>query len=373
MCATTLGSAWRSRHPGTKEIQRDGGDTVDVRGATNSLPRVLFVTSMWPADDEPWRGSFVKAQAESLQRIGVRVDVEQIRAHGSWPAYTSAARRLILDRTDNVVYDLVHAHYGHAALVARLMPGAPLVISYCGGDLNGIQRQDGSLTPRSRVEVTVFRQLARFAQATITKSREMEMRLPAACRARNHVIPSGVDLDRFVPVERAIARKRLGCSVDAPIALFVGDPNLPIKNFRLATAVCELVRMHVPDLMLQVAWGVSPEDMPTWMHAADALLCTSQSEGSPNAVKEAMAAGLPIVSTPVGDVPELLDGVNDCYVRPPEAESLAAALAVAITQGRSESARSAVAGLSLERVAERVLAVYQTVLCGGRGGERRRA
>ena len=54
--------------------------------------------------------------------------------------------------------------------------------------------------------------------------------------------------------------------------------------------------------------------MPIWYNAADIVLLTSLWEGSPNAIKEAMACCRPIVCTNVGDVAWLLDGVDNCYV-----------------------------------------------------------
>src|SRR5205823_10941804 len=101
-------------------------------------------------------------------------------------------------------------HYGPSGVVARLQVRAPLVVSYCGGDLLGTNDGRGGLTPRSRIEAAVFRQLARVASATITKSRQMEERLPARLRTRNRVIPSGVDVERFAPIPKPDARRKLG-------------------------------------------------------------------------------------------------------------------------------------------------------------------
>jgi teichuronic acid biosynthesis glycosyltransferase TuaC len=110
-----------------------------------------------------------------------------------------------------------------------------------------------------------------------------------------------------------------------------------------------------------VAAGVPPEEIPQRMSAADVLLLTSRSEGSPNVVKEAMASELPVVATPVGDVEERLRGVPGCYVRPPEPGPLADALAGAIGRGRCPEARARVAEISLDAVARRVIEVYASV------------
>ena len=262
-------------------------------------------------------------------------------------------------------YHLVHAHYGHSAAVARLQARAPLVISYCGDDLLGTPADEsGVLTRKSRIEAAVFRRLAHLAAATVTKSEEMERCLPSACRARNHVIPNGVDISRFERIERSEARRRLGWAEDEPTALFMGNPELPRKNFTLAEQACRIASASVPDLQLRTAWDIAPEEVVVWMSAADALLFPSKWEGSPNAVKEAMAAELPIVATPVGDIPERLRGLPGCFVCPSEPEALASALNRAVQHGRAAEAREAILDLSLENVARRVDAVYDQVLSG---------
>src|SRR5213076_2028526 len=98
------------------------------------------------------------------------------------------------------------------------------------------------------------------------------------------------------------------------------------------------------------------------MSAADALVLTSFTEGSPNVVKEAMACELPIVATPAGDVPERLQGVPGCYVARPDPDDVATGLRVALEHGRAPEAREAVSEFSLTRVAERVRGVYEQVL-----------
>lgn len=324
--------------------------------------RVLLVTSMWPTDSEPWRGTFVAQEMAAVGELGVEIDLWRIGAGRSWRGYIEAAARAFSDRSRVKAYDVVHAYYGHSAIVAAVLRGPPLVVTYCGSDLLGVQRHDGSWTRQGRLEVASVRRMSHFASATITKSHQMQRQLPPACRVRNHVIPTGVDLGRFEPLEPREARRHLGWPVDRKVALFVGNPGFTVKNFPLASAACQLARESVPGLELKVAWGRHPRDIPACMYAADALLFTSRSEGSPNAVKEAMAAGLPIVSTPVGDVSERLAGLEGCWIEPPEPTKLASALVKAVAFGRAPAARAAVAELSPGRTAERILSVYRTVV-----------
>lgn len=327
--------------------------------------RVLWVTAMWPDEQRPWHGSFVHSQAISLQQQGVELDVVYIEGYRDRKEYARAVRR-VNDQLRENAYDLVHAHYGWCGLVARLQTRAPLVISYCGDDLLGTPIGDGPgrYSRASLILARTFAQLAYVVQATITKSKAMEEKLPIRCRARNHVIPNGVDLSVFAPIDEAAARRRLGWSEHRPNVLFVGDPEIPRKNVELAREVCaELARRGRP-VELRMAWNIAPGEMPVWMSAANVLLFPSLSEGSPNTIKEAMASQLPIVSGPVGDVRERLDGVPGTFVVEHDVDAMADATLRALAAGRAPSARQAIEDLRLERVADRVLAVYNAVSAG---------
>jgi glycosyltransferase involved in cell wall biosynthesis len=301
-------------------------------------------------------------QVESLRQIGIGVDVLHVRGHTGPSAYLEGAARVAaLNRS--CPFDLVHAHYGQCGVLGRLQLRAPLVVSYLGSDLLGIRDTSGSITLRGRIEVSAFRQLGRVAAATITKSEQMERVLPSRCRKRNHVIPNGVDLDRFRPIPRAEARRLLGWGHDEAAILFVGDASRAVvKNRALADSASDELAKTLPGTRLRVAAHLPPEQIPVWMSAADALLLTSHTEGSPNVVKEAMASELPVVSTPVGDVPERLRGLPGCSVLPADPVALADGLLEAVRHGRTPEARARIAELSAPRVAERIAAVYESVV-----------
>lgn len=325
--------------------------------------RVLFVTNMWPEASQPWYGTFIKSQADSLERLGVGVDVLYIRGYLDRTAYFEAVPSVsrVLARQTNPGYSLVHAHYGHSGLIGRLQLNRPLIVSYCGDDLLGTPRVDGRLSIKSRMERIVFRWLASVADATITKSTQMEAHLPRARQRRNYIIPNGVDVDRFDRVTRAKARQVLGWDESSTNVLFVGNRQIARKNFTLAERVVRAACSERPGLALRVVWRVDPSDIPYWMKGADALLVTSSLEGSPNMVKEAMAAQLPVVSTPVGDVAERLTGVSGCFICQPQVETLSRALIAAVDHGPTLEARRAIEGLSLPAIASRVVSVYREV------------
>ena len=311
---------------------------------------------MWPDEERPYYGSFIASQAHSLAAEHVAVDVLYIRGYVGVQAYVAALVEVprIARRTH---YDVVHVHYGHTAVASLGVVQRPLVVSFCGEDLLGAPREDG-ITRKSQIEVAVFRQIARLATATITKSEEMERALPGSLRRRNFVLPNGVDLDRFAPQPRRQAREELGWSPAEKVMLFLGNPDDPRKNVSLAHAAAAIVGESVPQARLEVAWRVPPDRVPTLMSAADCLVFPSKSEGSPNAVKEAMACALPIVAAPVGDIPERLANVENCYVREPTSESFADALVLALDAGSAPQARAAVESLGVKTVANRLLGIY---------------
>jgi glycosyltransferase involved in cell wall biosynthesis len=327
---------------------------------------VLWLTNMWPDTERPWYGSFVYSQAQSLERIGIDLDILYVPGYRSTREYLRGAAEVVR-RSARRRYDLVHAHYGHTGVLARMQLRAPVLLSFCGDDLLGTPAPDGiGFTPRSLMLARAFAQLSRTLTATITKSEEMEQRLPAGVRSRNSVIANGVDLASFEPMPKHSARGRLGWSGAEKNILFVGNPANARKNVKLAGAVCDELCLRGSHVQLRVAWGIDPDEIPLWFAASDVLLFPSLSEGSPNTVKEAMAMELPIVSAPVGDVPERCRGVDGTFVVERDRVEMADAVELALGYERAPAARIAVSELSIERVAERISGLYQALASSAR-------
>jgi len=128
------------------------------------------------------------------------------------------------------------------------------------------------------------------------------------------------------------------------------------------------VRRQDPALTLHVVTGRPPSEMPLHMNASDALILTSLHEGSPMVVKEALACNLPVIAVPAGDVEERLRGVEGCVVVPPDVEALADGIRARRRSPTPIDGRAAVASLSAERVAARLVEVYRRMLdrpCAG--------
>jgi glycosyltransferase involved in cell wall biosynthesis len=244
-------------------------------------------------------------------------------------------------------YDLVHANYGLVAPLALAQPVRPVVLSLWGTDVYG---RFGWVADR----------LGRFFDARVAVSREMADRLPFGCR----VVPHGVDFDRFSPVPRAEARAEVGWPRDRRQVLFPYDPDRDVKNYDRAERVVRRADEELPvPVDLRAVHGVPHERVPWYMNAANALLLTSRWEGSPNAVREALACDLPVVSTDVGDVREQVEGVARSYVCADDGELVDRLVAV-LRSGERSNGRETARRYSLSRMGDRLLEVYASVLDG---------
>lgn len=306
--------------------------------------KILVLTNMWPIPANPAFGTFVAEQVAGLRRRGVGVDVLFVNGKAStlnygW-GYPRLWRALAGQR-----YDLIHAHYVFSGLIARGQSGTPVVVSFHGaGEMVGVQG-------------TLCRWLAPLVDGVTVTSPEHHAQLGYA-PAR--IVPCGVDLGLFEPGEKQAARARLGLPLDREVVLYCGASR-PEKRVPLLEAAVRRLQQGRPAAHFVAAMGRPHEEVPLWMAAADALALVSDYEGSPVVIKEAMAMNLPIVATPVGDIPDLFGGLPGHFlVRQDEAE-IAAALGHALDHGPT-SGRAAIARLSLEGTLDGVLALYADVL-----------
>jgi len=327
--------------------------------------RVLYVTSQWPTDACLDIAPFVQREVQSLRACGVEIDVFPYLGGVSPVRYLRAAWQL-RRRLGQAPYDLVHARFGQCGLVGRAQWGVPLVVTFGGSDLEGAPYLRGLRRYRHYLLRLASRLASLGADAAIVVSAHLG---PLLWKRRCHVIPAGVDLEQFRPVDRGWARAQLGWSSTGRVALFVADPANARKRFPLAREACELAGRSHP-LELVVVTGQPAERVALFMNAADVLILTSTNEGSPNVVKEALACDLPVVAVDSGDVRERLAGLPGCEVcAEASAPVLAAALVRTLACGDARpSLRPSVVPLEISETARRIVSVYEEVL--GRGAHR---
>lgn len=173
--------------------------------------------------------------------------------------------------------------------------------------------------------------------------------------SRVRVIENGIDPALFAPMDRLEARRSLGLPEDGPLLVSVGTL-APRKGFHL---VMEAMAGLRPDLRFAIVGGAGAEgamepelrslaarlglqdrvifagprgrrELAAWYNAADLFVLASAHEGCPNVVLEALACGTPVVATPVGNVPELIEGVGIVAER--QLTALASAISEALSR-----------------------------------------
>jgi glycosyltransferase involved in cell wall biosynthesis len=308
--------------------------------------RALVVTNMHPTAARPALGRFVADQVRALRALD-GVEVELFAFDPGLRSYPRAAREL-RRRYRGERFDVVHAHFGLTAWPALALRGAPHLVTFHGTDL---------AHPRTRL---LSRAALPFVALAATVSASLAQRLPRGAR-RVAVLPCGVDVERFRPLPRAVARARLGLDPVGPCLLFPADPARAEKRFDRAREVAG----DVPLLTLE---DVDPDEVPYWVNAANAVLVPSEREGFGLAVLEALACDVPVLATPVGIAPLALAGIEGAHCGGFDAAAWRTALAphLAGPDPRVEG-RERAHLFSADRMAERV-AVAWAALAAGDGG-----
>lgn len=323
---------------------------------------VLQVSNAWPEPESPTRAPFLKTTVDGLTAAGVRSDVLYVRGYSGLYTYLAGAVACFLLPLVKR-YQLVHGHAGEAIVVARCYLGSPVIGSYWGTDILG----DPTGTRFSRIKrgmrSVALRLHSLSLSASTTKTPQMHGYLPKHSQRSNVVIPDGVDRTRFRPVDRNEARRAIGWPLDEIHLITVGRRD-PVKRLDLAEAAAVEAAKAIPNLVWHAVSEVQPKDLPLYYNAADLLLHTSASEGSPNVVKEALACNLPVVATAAGDIPALLDGVTRATVAPATAQELGKAIVQCVKASEPCDGRAKSQYLAIEHVTARMLCLYRSLGLG---------
>jgi hypothetical protein len=229
---------------------------------------------------------------------------------------------------------------------------SPLVVSLMGSDT----KTTGLLKLATKTCIKLF------WKKTIVKSQSMAEDLKATDVVS--VIPNGVDIALFENTNQNESRKKLDFDPSKKHIVFIGDPLRFSKNGQLAKKCVDSLNRN--DVKFHIVNGLPHNEIISFMHAADIVLMTSRYEGSPNVIKEAMACNKPIVSTNVGDVAYLLDGLEGCYVTSQLEKDITAALTKAIdfasTIKHTKGTEKLISlGIDAKSTAEKILSIYNDV------------
>lgn len=254
---------------------------------------------------------------------------------------------------------VVHAHWGSLLAFASAVAtigGPPLIITYHGSDINPVPSE---ARIRSLIRLTCTHLATLGADAIICVSEELKGRLLSG-QERARVILAGTNLAHFAPSDRVEARRLLSWPTEAPVVLFNAGMSPQVKRLDLAEASIAHARRRIGGLRFEVMRGDVPYDeVPRRLNAADCLLVTSDFEGSPNIVREALACGTPVVSVPVGDVRKWLTGLEGTRIVERDPSLLGQAVADIIESGIRPSPSALTEKFSDKTACRAVLVVYE--------------
>ena len=305
----------------------------------------------------------------------------------------SACRRLVRASLDSAAIDVVAAHFAAYVLPVLDLIGERPFVFHFHGPWAAESRAEWQYGPRVAVKRAVERAVYRRADRFIVLSHAFAAVL---CRQygvapeKVHIVPGGVESRRFrTSMTRAAAREALGIPANRAV---VGVVRRLVHRMGLEGLLeaMTIVRRRVPESLLVIA-GTGPlaaqlarrigelglerhvalagfvadDDLPTFYRACDLSVVPSLAlEGFGLTTIESLAAGTPVLVTPVGGLPETVQSLDPKLVLNDTAPStIAAGIAEALRGPRAlptaeRCARYAERNFDWSVIATRVLAVY---------------
>lgn len=256
----------------------------------------------------------------------------------SWLIKARRQYRKMIHQND---YDLVHAFFGFpTGWLCLRTAKIPYIISLRGSDVPG---QNARLKLDYKILAPIFKTIWKKATTLVACSQGLKNRaLKFLPTVSIDVIPNGVDLEKFTPEQNKLRTGALKLitvgrlSVTKRVELLIDAVEILHKqglNLHLAVAgggsgeqsLKQLVKQKNLTDVIEITGRIDPQAMPQLYRQSDIFVSATLQEGMSNAMLEAMASALPIVTTPCEGLDELIKN-NGIIVEKPDARSMANAI-----------------------------------------------
>lgn len=220
-----------------------------------------------------------------------------------------------------------------------------------------------------------IQEVGRYVSGVIsvsTKNQQECLSLKLVTEDKSIVIPNAIDQTLFRKLDKKQCRKEFGISDDDFVVVFVGQ-FMPRKGtLRLDKALKNIGDKKIKAVFIGSGLEdpsyegiihkgrVAHDDVPKWLNAADVFVLPTLNEGCCNAIIEAMACGLPVVSSNLPFNWDVLDENNSIMIDPNNVEEIASAIKELRNdpdkcENMSTSAAKTAEGLTIDKRAERII------------------
>jgi teichuronic acid biosynthesis glycosyltransferase TuaC len=353
--------------------------------------RVVAPVPYFPAININWRWKFSQVARQEI-RDGIEVYHPRYflipkvgMAFYGWMMFFAVFPLVKKIRRD-FDFDLIDSHFvypdGFAAIQLGRLFKKPVVVSARGSDVN-LYRTFPLI--RKLLQHVLRKAASVIAVSHALKQAVVQLGIP---EEKISTLPNGVDTGKFYPMSKDQARRRLGLQCSTMI-LSVGNltPNkgfdllikaLPVVVEKLDEENVQLViigdgpfRSELGTIISRLTLdgrvhlvGAVPHDkLHLWYSAADVFCLASEREGWPNVVLESLACGTPVVATPAGGIPEILNSEMLGLLTERDERKIAGAIVTALNKKwMSDDLVEYAGNRSWDRTASAVLGVFQSVL-----------
>jgi D-inositol-3-phosphate glycosyltransferase len=311
---------------------------------------------------------------------------------------------------EGIEYDLIHSHYWMSGIVAeqlrQVWGPAPWVHMFhtLGHMKNQIAQDESERAPQDRLdgETHVVQVADRLVAATPAEEEQL-VQYYGADRAKIAIVPPGVDIDRFQPIPKVQAKRRVGIPCGDYNILFVGRIE-PLKGIDTLLRAMSILRERHPDAVKNTCVAIiggdpwaddldaemarlhdlrqeleihdlvtflgakDQEILPYYYAAAEMVVMPSHYESFGMVALEAMAMGTPVIASEVGGLAHLVQhGENGFHVPSRDPEALAARI-LQLLEDRTlrmklgEQARAYARDYDWDSIARRMFDVYKSVV-----------